>query len=52
MPNVGAISGTGLGLAILKRAVERHGGQVSFESAEGEGTKWLVTLPLAGATKV
>ena len=51
-PNVGAISGTGLGLAILKRAVERHGGQVSFESAEGEGTKWLVTLPLAGATEV
>ena len=51
-PNVGAISGTGLGLAILKRAVERHGGRVSFESAEGEGTKWLVTLPLAGASGV
>ncbi len=48
-PNVGAISGTGLGLAILKRAVERHGGRVSFESVEGEGTRWLVTLPLAGA---
>ena len=49
-PNVGAISGTGLGLAILKRAVERHGGQVSFESVEGKGTKWLVVLPAAGTS--
>jgi len=50
-PNVGAISGTGLGLAILKRAVERHGGQVSFESVEGKGTKWLVVLPVAGTSE-
>jgi PAS domain S-box-containing protein len=45
--NVGAISGTGLGLAILKRSVDRHGGTVDFESKEGEGTKFTVTLPVA-----
>ncbi len=45
-PNVGAISGTGLGMAILKRAVERHGGEIGFESTEGVGTTWSVTLPL------
>jgi PAS domain S-box-containing protein len=48
-PNVGAISGTGLGLAILKRAVERHGGRVEFESTVGEGTTWSVTLPLTSS---
>ena len=47
--NVGAISGTGLGMAILKRAVERHGGEVEFESMEGKGTTWRVTLPLSEA---
>ncbi len=47
-PNVGAISGSGLGLAILQRAVERHGGQVDFESIENEGTTWRIVLPLTG----
>ena len=46
-PNVGAIPGTGLGMAILKRSVERHGGEIDFESTEGEGTTWSVTLPLS-----
>lgn len=44
--NVGAINGTGLGLTILKRAVDRHGGKISFESAEGMGTTFKVTLPI------
>ncbi len=48
-PNVGSISGTGLGMAIVKRAVERHGGEIDFESAEGKGTTWRVTLPLPEA---
>jgi len=37
--------GTGLGLVLIKRLVEMHGGTVSFESNEGEGTSFTVLLP-------
>ncbi|MEW6257828.1 MAG: ATP-binding protein [Pseudomonadota bacterium] len=37
--------GTGLGLAIVKEIVERHGGQISFESEVGLGTTFQVDLP-------
>ena len=42
-------SGMGLGLAISKRAVEAAGGTISFETAEDEGTTFVVRLPLAAA---
>jgi signal transduction histidine kinase len=42
-----AIPGTGLGLAISRALVEQHGGTIAFESAEGEGTQVVVTLPAA-----
>jgi len=40
-----AIPGTGLGLAISRALVEQHGGTIVFESAEGEGTQVVITLP-------
>jgi signal transduction histidine kinase len=37
--------GSGLGLAIAKSIVQAHGGQLSAESAAGEGLKAIVRLP-------
>ncbi|MCK5444924.1 MAG: PAS domain S-box protein [Rhodospirillaceae bacterium] len=37
--------GTGLGLAIAKRIIEQHGGMLSFETSEGQGTTVSFTLP-------
>jgi len=42
-----AIPGTGLGLAICHALVEQHGGSIEFLSAEGEGTRVVVSLPAA-----
>jgi len=37
--------GAGLGLAIARWAVEVHGGQISLESVEGQGSTFRVALP-------
>ncbi|MCQ4260767.1 hybrid sensor histidine kinase/response regulator [Stutzerimonas stutzeri] len=38
--------GTGLGLAITKEFIERMGGRVGFDTAEGQGTTFWCELPV------
>ncbi|MBO5293576.1 MAG: two-component sensor histidine kinase [Lachnospiraceae bacterium] len=40
------IGGTGLGLAITRNAILMHRGSIKAESIEGEGTTFLVKMPL------
>ena len=41
-----SIPGTGLGLSIVRAIAESHGGDLTFESVEGEGTAFRLTVPL------
>jgi two-component system phosphate regulon sensor histidine kinase PhoR len=39
------MGGTGLGLAIVKHIVNRHRGRMRIESAPGQGTRFVISLP-------
>ncbi|PIT77277.1 phosphate regulon sensor histidine kinase PhoR [Limnohabitans sp. JirII-31] len=39
--------GTGLGLAIVKHVMQRHGGHLSIQSVQGQGSCFTLTLPPA-----
>jgi signal transduction histidine kinase len=39
--------GTGLGLSIVQDLVHRYGGTIDVDSAQGQGTTFTLTLPLA-----
>ncbi len=41
-----ATGGTGLGLSIVHHIILIHGGNISVESSEGIGSKFIVTLPI------
>ena len=39
--------GTGLGLSISKKIIELHKGSISFSSVQGEGTEFVIVIPLS-----
>jgi signal transduction histidine kinase len=44
-----AFQGTGLGLSLVREFAALHGGSVAVESAAGEGSRFVVWLPLRAA---
>ncbi len=45
------VKGTGLGLAVVSKIMESHGGNVSVESRERQGTTFRVTLPVSPSVR-
>ena len=42
----GEYEGTSVGLAICRKIVDRHGGTITARSSQGQGTTFVVTLPV------
>jgi signal transduction histidine kinase len=38
--------GSGIGLSVCKKIAERHGGNIYIESTPGEGSRFIVKLPI------
>jgi len=49
--NVSGTVGTGVGLYLVKMVAEAHGGEISVESIEGEGSTFSVRLPVGAGAK-
>jgi signal transduction histidine kinase len=42
--------GSGLGLFLVKHAVDAHGGRIEVQSAVGQGSRFIIRLPMTGGT--
>jgi two-component system, NtrC family, sensor kinase len=42
----GEVKGTGLGLSVSYGIIKKHGGDLKVRSAEGEGSQFIITLPI------
>jgi signal transduction histidine kinase len=43
--------GSGLGLTVVYKVVREHGGEISVQSNEGEGTTFTISLPIPESEK-
>jgi signal transduction histidine kinase len=44
--NLFDILSLGIGLSICRKIVERHRGKIAVKSSPGEGTSFIISLPL------
>jgi signal transduction histidine kinase len=50
-PLVHNTKGSGLGLSLVRHITQAHGGDIAVESTPGKGSKFILSLPLAPASR-
>jgi signal transduction histidine kinase len=51
-PLVHNTKGSGLGLSLVRHITQAHGGDIAVESTPGKGSRFILSLPLAGTSSV